>query len=670
MSTDDTCLHHKLVIAHGVAFSATVIKKHLNKQQIRTVQISNLRELQQLTPALLILDQQLLAALMQEANCEWHKPESLQIIAEEQLNIEDKSWQPDLYVPKGFHKKVTQKHIESALQRYILCKQQKELTQLLADKSVNLERMTNIGIALSAEKNLAALLSRVLNEGRKLACCDAAALFLLDNKDSQKNQLILKLSQNASIDFDFEEQRFPLNDNCISGYVATHGVELNINDVYQLEHAPYRFNRIIDDATGYRCMSLLALPIQNHRGEIIGVIQFINRTKKPDICLSSHQLTHDNVIAFDDSVIPLLRALASQSAIAIENRRLIESISSLFEGFVQASVTAIEQRDPATSGHSFRVADLSIALAKCLPGTGLYKNQLLNDKDLRQLKYAALLHDFGKVGVRESVLTKAKKLTAHQLDVIKYRIRLTQQTLLRQRAETELKLFQKSGCCDAKQQLGRQEQIQQHIVQLEQFWQDILLANEPSILPESLPESLQQIHAYQVSDESGILTPLINQQELQALSIPKGSLNQDEMSEIRSHVIHTENFLKQIPWTQELQDVSNIAAAHHEKRDGSGYPRGLNKDQIPLASQIMTVCDIYDALTAADRPYKSAASNKLAFKILQNEAEKQQLNGDLVRLFIDAKVYLVIKDKHYSKPSGNRSCFHHHVCDFNLLDHN
>ena len=663
--TDDTYLHQQLVIAHGAAFSASGIQKYLNKQ-LSCIQISSEQELQQLSPALLILDQQLLEELTQGSTSGWHKPESLLVIAEEQLNIE-----ADLYVPKGFKKRVTLKHIESALQQYIQCRQQEQLTQLLSDKSISLKRLTDIGIALSAEKSLAALLIRILNEGRKLACCDAASLFLLDNKDSKKGQLVLKLTQNASIDFRFEEQRFPLNDSSISGYVATHGCELNIDDVYKLEHAPYQFNRIFDDATGYRCRSLLALPIQNHRGEVIGVLQFINRTRQPDIRLSSHVITRENVVPFDDSVCHLLRALASQSAIAIENRRLIESIRSLFRGFVQAAVTAIEQRDPTTSGHSFRVADLSLALAKCLSEAGLpqYQKQLLNEKDLRQLKYAALLHDFGKVGVRESVLTKAKKLTQHQLDVIKYRIRLTQQTLLRQRAETELKLFQQEGCCNAELQLNRQEQIQQQILQLEQFWLNILQANEPTILPESLPHDLQQIHAYHAPNDSGILTPLINREELLALSIPKGSLSMDEMTEIRSHVSHTENFLRQIPWTQELQDIPNIAAAHHEKIDGSGYPRGLTNNQIPLASQIMTVCDIYDALTASDRPYKHAVPNELAFKILQNEADKQQLNGDLVRLFIDAKVYLAIKDKHYSKPSTETSSFHHHVCDFNILDH-
>ncbi len=618
--TDDKKSLGKLLIAHGRTFSATSMRQALTRQQLRCVEVSNEQEVIELTPSVLILDQQLLESITITTIKEWRSKQFLIVIAEQHLSVD-----ADLYVPTGFNQRITLKHIESALLIHTQQSQQQELKQLLNDKSNSLTRLTEIGIALSAEKSLSALLNRILDEGRKLAVCDAASLFLIDNENKENRHLVLKLTQNASIRFDFEEKRFDLNDSSISGYVATHGHEVNINDVYDIQGKPYQFNPIFDHLTGYRCQSLLALPIFNYQQEIIGVLQFINHTKQAGVRLISHALTKENVIPFDKEICPLLRALASQSAIAIENRRLIESIHRLFEGFVQASVTAIEQRDPTTSGHSFRVADLSIALAKCLANSNLKQYQRLSKKDLRQLRYAALLHDFGKVGVKESVLTKAKKLTDHQLDIIKYRIRLTQQTLLRQRAEVELKLFTDIPDSNAHSTLKQQENIQQQIAQLEQFWLDIVEANEPSVLPESASKKLQQIHAYQAADDNGILSPLINVDELQALSIPKGSLTSTEMEEIRSHVTHTEAFLKQIPWTQELQDIPNIAGAHHEKIDGSGYPRGLTGQQIPLASQIMTVCDIYDALTASDRPYKNALPNDVAFKILLNEAEKRSV---------------------------------------------
>ncbi|WP_275660968.1 GAF and HD-GYP domain-containing protein [Vibrio brasiliensis] len=656
----------KLLIAHGSTFAMTPIPQELSQQHLPCVEVSSAQEILDLSPTLLILDQPLLEALTTSTISEWRQSQFLLVIAEQHLSVE-----ADLYVPTGFTKRVTLKHIESALLIHTQNLQKKQLELLLSSKSTSLTRLTEIGIALSAEKSLTALLNRILDEGRKLAVCDAASLFLVDDQDPDNSHVVLKLTQNASIEFDFVEQRFELNDSSISGYVAIHGHEVNIEDVYDIQDRPYQFNPIFDRVTGYRCQSLLALPIFNYHQEIIGVLQFINHTRQPGVHLSSHSVTKENVIPFTPEICPLLRALASQSAIAIENRRLIESIKRLFEGFVQASVTAIEQRDPTTSGHSFRVADLSIALAHCLADSSLtqYRNHLLSKKDLRQLKYAALLHDFGKVGVKESVLTKAKKLTDHQLDVIKYRIRLTQQTLLRQRAEIELSLFNKMSVPHSHSALRELESIQQQISQIEQFWLDIVQANEPSVLPESASDNLKQIHAYHAVDDSGVLTPLITEDELQALSIPKGSLTLSEMEEIRSHVIHTETFLKQIPWTQDLQDIPHIAGAHHEKIDGSGYPRGLIGQQIPLASQIMTVCDIYDALTASDRPYKNALPNEIAFKILLNEAEKDQLNGDLVKLFIDSKVYLAIQNKQYKNDCNECGNFHHHVCDFDLLDH-
>ncbi|WP_269376895.1 HD family phosphohydrolase [Vibrio sinaloensis] len=664
-SSDDNNSLSQLLIAYGQAFASTRLPHQLRQQGLACVEVASEQDVIELSPTLLILDQPLLERLTCSTIEHWRENQFLVVIAEQHLNID-----ADLYVPCGFTNRITLKHIESALLLHSQRIHQTELTQLLNRKSNSLTRLTEIGIALSAEKSLSTLLNRILDEGRKLAVCDAASLFLLDNQDKAHRHLVLKLTQNASIEFDFEEQRFELNDRSISGYVAIHGHEVNIADVYDIQDKAYQFNPIFDHVTGYRCQSLLALPIFNYQQEVIGVLQFINHTKQAGVRLSSHSITKDNVIPFEQEICPLLRALASQSAIAIENRRLIESINRLFEGFVQASVTAIEQRDPTTSGHSFRVADLSIALASCLNNSKLkqYEHRKLNKKDLRQLKYAALLHDFGKVGVKESVLTKAKKLTDHQLDTIKYRIRLTQQSLLRQRAEIELSIFSQSSV-KSQSKLTKLDNIQQQISQLEQFWLDILQANEPSVLPESVSDNLQKIHAYHAIDDNGLLTPLINQQELLALSIPKGSLTLDEMKEIRSHVIHTETFLKQIPWTQDLQDIPTIAGAHHEKIDGSGYPRGLSGQQIPLASQIMTICDIYDALTASDRPYKSALPDDVAFKILYNEAEKEQLNGDLVSLFINEKAYLAIKNKQYKKDCNECGNFHHHVCDFDLLDH-
>jgi len=653
----------RLLIAGGGLFVNGTVGTALKRQGIHCQKVSSSTEINHLQPSLLIIDEHLLGELHNE---DWQNllPEHCGVIAEAHLAID-----ADLYVPKGLPFKPTLKNIEQALIHALLNRQLSLVEQLSANKTIDLKRLADIGSALAAEKNLSTLLDRILLEGRNLVGCDAASLFLIDDANPNAKKLVFKLTQNASIYFPFSEKKFPLDESSIVGYVAIHGVELNVADAYNLAaNAPYSFNHHFDETMNYRSISLLTLPMKNHRDEVIGVVQFINRTRQRGTRLSSITQAFDNVIAFNKTDQRVLRALVAQSAIAIENRVLIESINKLFDGFVTASVMAIEQRDPTTSGHSFRVSDLSLALAGAIPKSNIASltDHSLNNRDMKQLKFAALLHDFGKVGVRESVLTKPKKLTAHQMDSIRFRIRLAQESLLRQMAETNFEAI-RQGDTTKFQQL--QHSIKSKIAELDQFWEQIKIANEPTLLPETISKNLENIHGYITEDVDGGQTPLLSLQELQALSIPKGSLTEEERLHIQSHVRYTENFLRLIPWTPELSNIPDIAAAHHEKLDGKGYPRGLYKDQIPLPSQIMTVCDIYDALTASDRPYKSAVPNSLAFSILENEAKAGMLNQDLVRVFIQSKTWKVIQDKKYGMSTSDEHSFHHNVCDFDLIHH-
>lgn len=237
---------------------------------------------------------------------------------------------------------------------------------------------------------------------------------------------------------DFKEIRFPLNKQSISGYSAIFGVELCIDDVYALgDDVPYSFNRDFDLQNGYRTRSVLTVPIKDHRNNVIGVLQFLNRKRDRDTLLRSEAQTMRETVPFDESTRQALRALTSQSAVALENHELMESINHLFSGFVRASVTAIEQRDPTTSGHSFRVADLTCELARVLPLSNVprFKSTRINENEMRELRYASLLHDFGKVGVRESVLVKAKKLPDGGFESIRQRIRFTQERMKRKALE-------------------------------------------------------------------------------------------------------------------------------------------------------------------------------------------------------------------------------------------
>ena len=550
-----------------------------------------------------------------------------------------------------------------AAEQFRLRQKTDQLAAALHDKDGDLQKLVDVGLALSAEKDLERLLSKILTEGRRLSNSDAASLFLVDKKGEQP-QLLFKLTQNSSLPTRFQEQRMPLTKASIAGYVALTSTELNIADAYAIPaDAPYRFNRSFDMQVGYRTMSLLAIPMLNHRHEVVGVLEFIN-------C----QDDAGSVIAFDEVMAASLRALASQAAVAIENRQLLDDISQLFDGFVQASVFAIEQRDPTSAGHSFRVADLCIALARQLPLAPMahLRTQALGDEGLRELRYAALLHDFGKVGVREHVLTKAKKLPEPVVDNLRYRVALAKESLQNQTLRRMLNAYRQYGALDEQLRLQWEQELAVECQRLDQYLHDILKANEPSVLTEGDFQHLQEIQGHVVKSHDDSLIGLLSESEFAALAIRRGSLTQEERAEIERHVVHTRDFLKLIPWTPALQRIPEIAAAHHEKLDGSGYPKGLAGEQIPCGSRIMTICDIYDALTASDRPYKPAVPVEHALDILQAEVRSGLLDGDLVRVFIDSRCYLnPAQSAALPPPSAAPStapAYAHHVCDYEPCD--
>jgi HD-GYP domain-containing protein (c-di-GMP phosphodiesterase class II) len=508
---------------------------------------------------------------------------------------------------------------------------------VVADSAVRRSRthqLTEIGIALSAQRDPALLLETLLTQARQLADCDAGSLYLIEETNGVRS-LNFRLTQNDSVRVPFTETRLPLASSSLSGYVALTGTELNIADAYQIgTSAPYRFNRSFDDQVGYRTRSLLVLPMCDHRGRVIGVLQFINRRSRTP--------TGIDFVAFDEEVTELLRAVASQAAVAIQKNDLLAQISRLFESFVQASVKAIEQRDPSTSGHSFRVAETTTSLLAALPRSGLarFRDLTIDNEHLTEVRYAALLHDFGKVGVRENVLVKANKLTDERLEVIRYRFELQKERLRRNAVERELAALHANAAefeivrRRIKQDLGRD------LARLDDYFTSLTLANNPNVLAEGDFAHLKVIREVAFAEFDGAAGRLITDGDLLALSVRRGSLTPQERREIEAHVSHTREFLAVLPWPPELSRVPLIAGAHHEKLDGSGYPDGRKSDEIPLPSKVMAVCDIFDALTAMDRPYKPAVSTDTAFRILKEEAAAGLIDGDLVDVFIASGSYL------------------------------
>jgi response regulator RpfG family c-di-GMP phosphodiesterase len=328
--------------------------------------------------------------------------------------------------------------------------------------------------------------------------------------------------------------------------------------------------------------------------------------------------------------------------VAVENNLLYESIERLFEGFVTAAVTAIEQRDPTTSGHSFRVADLTVELARIVDrlDDGEYRQVRFSSEQIREIRYASLLHDFGKVGVREQVLVKEKKLYPMQLDTIRGRFEFCMKAVEAEAQRRKLDFLLQYGRDGFEEFAARVDaEAGEEMGRLQKDFAFVAQSNEPTVLPEGEFQYLQHLAAREFEDIRGDKRLLINPEEVRILSIRKGNLDAAERSEIESHVTHTYNFLQKIPWTKDLVGVPSIAYAHHEKLNGRGYPRQLRAADIPIQSRMMTVSDIYDALTASDRPYKRAVPTERALDILKMEMSDGLLDRSLVNVFIEARVF-------------------------------
>lgn len=513
-------------------------------------------------------------------------------------------------------------------------------------RSREIGEMTRIGVALGTERDLKTLLDLILTQARRITQSDAGSLYLVETNEHGVKRLRFRLAQNLTLpDVPLVEFTMPMDRTSLAGYTAVTGDPLVIDDAYFLPpDVEYSINRSFDERYGYRSRSMLVIPMKDHKEQVIGVLQLINRKRDFNALLSTMEDVEEQVVPYSKRTVELVTALAGQAAVSIENSRLYEDIERLFEGFVNAAVQAIEQRDPVTQGHSKRVAHTTVSLAQVVDRAdqGAYRLINFSREQINEIKYAGLLHDFGKVGVREHVLTKAKKLYPDQLELIKQRhafvLRTLERDFWRQRADF-LEQHGSAGYQDFVAKLD--EDQQRELQQLDRLLQVVLQANEPSLLPSESAADLTEFGRRTYLDLAGQPQPLLTEREVRYLTIRKGSLDEEERKQIESHVTQTWVFLQEIPWTKELQDIPVIAYGHHELMDGSGYPRKISGAAIPIQTRMMTISDIYDALTAQDRPYKKAVQPPKALDIMERELVKSgQLDADLFRLFVDAKVFL------------------------------
>src|ERR1700694_1475528 len=528
-----------------------------------------------------------------------------------------------------------------AMANIALKQQVKQLEEQARRLHHQFEELNRIGIALSSERDIAKLQALILTTMRQLTNADGASLWLKTVGDNGEPMLFLASSQNTSIDNTYQAFKVPVDEKSVVGYTVSVGTSQIYDDAYEPPPGKPQGGKGSDTQFGYPTKSMLPVPMRSYSNEVVGAIQLINAKRRFDTRLTTDTVAAE-VVSFRPEDMEMIESIASQAAVSIDTKNLLDSIQALFDGFVQASVTAIEQRDPSTAGHSGRVEALTTALARAVTdiGTGKYRDVYMTDDQYKELRYACLLHDFGKVGVREHILVKAKKLMPGQLEVIQSRFDFVERSVQHRYATDKLEARRKGAGADgALAEIDRQ--LEEELQRLRMWIEGIVAANEPTGLPEDESSMLGGLSQQTYLDMAGRPHPMLDPQEFRFLSIRKGTLDPQERLEMEAHVTHSFHFLTKIPWTSVMRSIPEIAYGHHEKLDGSGYPRGLTAEQIPLQAKMMTISDIYDALTAQDRPYKRAVPRDVALDILETEAGDGKLDRDLLDVFVAKQVYQV-----------------------------
>ena len=522
--------------------------------------------------------------------------------------------------------------------------------QTVEDLFRRLEQLNEIGASLSAERDINRLLETILLAAKAITGADGGTLYLLTEEDGTK-RLKFEIMRTQSLNIAMGGTTgtpipfYPIhlyskdgkpNNQMVAAFAALTGQTVNIADAYTAEGFDFNGTRNFDKKTGYRSKSFLTVPMKNHENEIIGVLQLIN----------SQDLASGEVVAFSDADQRLAESLASQAAIALTNRQLINQLEALFESFIAMINTAIDEKSPYTGGHCQRVPELTMMLAEAVNETkqGPLRDFDMSDKDRYELKIAGLLHDCGKVTTPVHVVDKATKLESifdriHLID--------TRFEVLKRDAEIELlksnAALQQQGLVELSLRERTNQLEQAYKARLRQFDQDREFLRKCNIGGEFMPpqaqEHVRKIAGYKWLDQSGNTAHFLNDDEIENLSIPRGTLTGKEREIINYHIVATIKMLEALPWPKHLARVPEYAGGHHERMDGKGYPRGLTREQMSVQARVMGIADIFEALTAKDRPYKKGKTLTESLQILGKFKEGGHIDPDLFDVFIRQKVY-------------------------------
>jgi HD-GYP domain-containing protein (c-di-GMP phosphodiesterase class II) len=513
----------------------------------------------------------------------------------------------------------------------------------LARVQRDIRDLTRTGMALMGERDHVALLQLIVARGMDLTGSDSGCLMLVEADERNVPRLRVALYQTDSLPDlpSMTGMTYPIDDTSIIGRAVVAKEPVIVPDVYELPpSAGIAFDPKFDETFGYRIRSMLIVPMVDRLDHVAGVLLFVNRKSERSAVIRNKSDADRYVVSYTFREVQVARALASQAAISIENAKLYAQIENILDNFVKASALAIDQRDPTTAGHSVRVAALTTDLAGAVErdGRGVYRNVQFTRQQLRELHFAALLHDFGKVAVREDLLIKAKKLPLQLCERVDARFDLIRRTM---EVEYHRKCVQTLLRPDSNRKIDSvmEAEFEKALEELELLRSAVRAANEPSLEAERPAIDLANIAQRTFELHDGSVVPYLTTDELRYLQLSTGTLDARERAAVEGHVEATFRFLVGIPWTDDLKNLTTYAYGHHEKLDGSGYPRKLRGEEIPIQTRILTIADMFDALTASDRPYKAAVDADKALEILHSEAEAGRLDSELIRIMVESQVY-------------------------------
>lgn len=506
-----------------------------------------------------------------------------------------------------------------------------------------LDRLNSIGVALSAERNNQRLLEMILLGAKEITNADGGTLYTLTDDQQLKFEMMSNTTLNIAmggttgVDIPFKPLSLYLSDGSpnlttVAAYATLNDKTVNIENAYTAEAFDFSGTRLFDEKTGYHSQSFLTIPMKNHEGEVIGILQLINAIDP----------VTKGIVPFSAEQQSLVESLASQAAVAMTNHNLIEGLKGLFEAFVTLIAEAIDQKSPYTGGHCRRVPELTMMLANAAIATkvGPLKDFNLSEKEFYELKIAGWLHDCGKVTTPESVMDKPTKLSAifDRIELVCQRIeiaksqaqcRVLQQKLIaiQENPKTDLTVF------------DRHLSDELHVfAEYQAFLRQVNIGSE--FMSPADQARVLAIGAKQYIDIDGKSAPLLTADEVYNLTIARGTLTKEEREVINNHIVVTINMLESLPYPKDLKRVPEYAGGHHERMDGRGYPKGLTRDEMSIPARMMGIADIFEALTSKDRPYKKAKTLSESLHILGRMKLDQHIDPDLFDLFVREKIYL------------------------------